>query len=62
MKCNGHRPSVSHVKWPLNALLGKNRQLVTDEPIEFEELQVEVGDFRRITDRFKRIYGRIYLK
>jgi hypothetical protein len=29
---------------------GKNRQLATDGP-------VEVGDFRRITDHFRGIYG-----
>jgi hypothetical protein len=33
---------------------GKNRWLVTDEP-------VEVGDSRRTTDKFKGIYTRIYL-
>jgi hypothetical protein len=31
------------------SLLGENRRLVTDELVEFEKLQVEVGDFRRIT-------------
>jgi hypothetical protein len=36
------------------ALLGKNQQLVADEP-------VEVGDFRRITDHFRGIY-RTYLQ
>ena len=36
------------------ALIWENWQLVTDEP-------VEVQDFRRITDRFRGIYG-IYLK
>ena len=43
-------------------MFGKNRRFVTDEPVEFEkEPPVEVGDFRRITDCFKGIYGRIYL-
>ena len=37
----------------------KNRQLVADEPVEFQKLPVEVGDFRRITDCFRGIY-RIY--
>ena len=41
---------------------GKNRRLVTDEPVEFEKEPVEVGDFRRITDQFRGIYRRIYLK
>ena len=31
----------------------KSRQLVADEPVEFEKLPVEVGDFRRITDCFR---------
>jgi hypothetical protein len=37
-----------------NTMSGKNRRLVTDEPVEVE-------DFRRITDHFREIYG-IYLK
>ena len=41
------------VKWS-KTMSGKNRRLVTDEP-------VEVDDFRRITDHFREIYG-IYLK
>jgi len=36
-------------------MMGENRQLDTDEPVE-----VEVQDFRRITDCFRGIYG-IYL-
>ena len=44
------------------AMSGKNRRLVTDEPVEFEKEPVEVGDFRRITDQFRGIYRRIYLK
>ena len=43
------------------SLLGKNRRLVTDEPVQFEEEPVEVQDFRRITNHFRGIYG-IYLK
>ena len=42
-------------------LLGENQWLVTDEPVEFEETPVEVGDFKRITDQLRGIYG-IYLK
>jgi hypothetical protein len=42
-------------------MIGENRRLGTDEPVEFEKFAVEVGDFRRITDRFRGIYG-IYLK
>ena len=42
-------------------MIGENRQLVTDEPVEFEKQPVEVQDFRRITDHFRGIYG-IYLK
>ena len=36
-------------------MIGENRQLVADEP-------VEVQDFRRITDHFRGTYRRIYLK
>jgi hypothetical protein len=35
---------------------GKNRWLVTDEPVEFEKYLVEVGDFRRIADLLRGIY------
>ena len=38
------------------ALLGENRRLVTDEPVEFEKSPVEVGDLRRITNHFGGIY------
>ena len=41
------------------AMIGENRQLVTDELVEFEKQLVEVEDGRKITDRFRRIY-RIY--
>ena len=42
---------------PSKSMIGENRQLVTDEPVEFEKEPVEVEDFRRITDHFRRIYG-----
>ena len=42
-------------------MIAENRQLVTDEPVEFEKKPAEVQDFRRITDHFRGIYG-IYLK
>ena len=42
-------------------MIGENRQLVTDEPVEFEKQLVKVQDFRNITDHFRGIYG-IYLK
>jgi hypothetical protein len=35
-------------------MIGENRQLLTDEPVEFEKQLVEVQDCRKITDRFKR--------
>jgi len=38
---------------------GENRQLVTNEPVEFEKYPVEVQDCRKITDHFRGIY-RIY--
>ena len=34
------------------AMIEENRQLVTNEPVEFEEKQVEVQDCRKITDHF----------
>jgi hypothetical protein len=46
---------------PQLCMSGKNRRLVTDEPVEFEGKSVEVGDFRRITDHFRGIY-RMHLK
>ena len=32
------------------SMIGENRQLVTDEPVEF-------GDCKKITDHFRGIYG-----
>jgi len=43
------------------ALSHENQQLVTDEPVEFEEQLVEVGDFWRITVHSRGIYRGIYL-
>ena len=40
-------------------MTGENRQLVIDEPVEFEKWLVEVQDFRRITDHFRGIYLKI---
>ena len=40
-------------------MIGENRQLVTDEPVEFEKEPVGVEDGRKITDHFRGIY-RIY--
>ena len=34
-------------------MIGENRQLVADEPLEFEKYPVEVGDFRRNTDHLE---------
>ena len=33
-------------------MIGENRQLVTDEPVEFEKQPVEVQDCRKLTDHF----------
>jgi hypothetical protein len=46
---------------------GKNRQWVADEPAEFKKQPVEVGGFRKISDRLRGnhlrgICSRIYLK
>ena len=32
-------------------MIGENRQLVTNEPVEFEKSPVEVEDYKKITDR-----------
>jgi hypothetical protein len=42
--------------------LGTNWWLVADEPVEFEKYPVEVGHFRRISNHFRVVYKRIYLK
>ena len=40
-------------------MIGKNRQLVTDEPVELEKSPVEVQDCKKITNHFRGIH-RIY--
>jgi hypothetical protein len=42
-------------------MIGENRQLVTDELVEFEKQLVEVRDCRKLTDHFRGIY-RIILR
>ena len=37
-------------------MVGENRQLVTDEPVEFAKQLVEVQDCRKITDHFTGIF------
>ena len=34
-------------------MIGENRQLVTNELVEFEKIPVEVQDCRKITDHFR---------
>jgi hypothetical protein len=34
------------------SMLGENRQLVTNEPVEFEKTPVKVQDYRKITNHF----------
>ena len=41
------------------AMIGENRQLVTDKPVEFEMKLIEVQDCRKITNHFRGIH-RIY--
>ena len=41
-------------------MIGKNWQLVTNEPVEFEKQPVEVQDCRNITHLFRGFYRRIY--
>jgi hypothetical protein len=40
----------------LAGVIGENRQLVTDEPVEFEKLSVEVQGCRKSTDHLRGIY------
>ena len=42
-----------------HSMIGENRQLVTNEPAEFEKSLVEVQDYRKIANHFRGIY-RIY--
>ena len=41
----------------LDAMIGENRQVVTDEPVEFEKWPVEVQECRKITDHLSGTYG-----
>ena len=45
------------VTWTSLTTIGENRQLVTDEPVEFEKYPVEDQNYRKITDCFRGIYG-----
>ena len=36
--------------------IGENRQVVTNEPVQFEKSPVEVGDCRKVTDRLRGVY------
>ena len=38
-------------------MVGENRQLVTNEPVEFEKELVEIQDCTKITDHFIGIHG-----
>ena len=37
-------------------MVGENRQLVTNEPVEFEKNPVKFQDCRKTTDHFRGIY------
>ena len=37
-------------------MIGENRHLVTNKPVEFKKELVEVEDWRKITDHFRGIY------
>ena len=47
------------VTWTSLTTIGENRQLVTDEPVEFEKYLVEVQDCRKITNHFR---GEIFIE
>ena len=53
-----HEVSKHHVQH-LETMIGENRQLVTNEPVEFKEKLIEVQECRKFTDHFRRIC-RIY--
>ena len=40
----------------LQTMIRENRQIVTNEPVEFEEHPVEFQDVRKITDHFRGIH------
>ena len=40
-------------------MIMENRELFTDEPVEFEKWPVKIEDYKKITDHFRIIY-RIY--
>jgi hypothetical protein len=54
-----HTQSVCFLK-VLGPMTGENRQIVTDEPVEFEKEPVEVQDCRKITHYFRKLYRIIY--
>ena len=39
---------------------GDNRLIVTDEPVEFEKLPVEVQDVKKTTGHFRGIYTKFH--
>ena len=56
-------PSLARLDFyfpPYDPMIGENRQLVTNEPVELEKQSVEVQDYMKITDHFRGIY-KIYL-
>ena len=44
---------------PSHTIIGQNRQLVTDEPVEFEKEPAEIQDYRKNTNHFRGIYRNI---
>jgi hypothetical protein len=53
-------PTIQTIEFiHVDQMIGKNRQLVIDEPVEFEKQPVEVQDCRKIIDHLRGIY-RIY--
>ena len=41
----------------LRSMIGESRQLVPDEPVEFEKQPVEVQDYRKNTGHFRGLHG-----
>ena len=51
-----HRSGARGFSVSILSMIGENPLVVTDEPVEFENQPVEVGDRRLINDHFRGIF------
>ena len=59
---SGYKPNLDLHNLPM---IGENRQIITDEPVEFEKQPIEVQDCRKIANHFRgfhKIYPNIIKK